>query len=185
MISHKHQFIFVHIPKCAGTSITEGLKDCNIKRAGMHDTLGLLIKCATNACGDDTKYFTFTCVRNIYAQIVSMVFSRYGQWSVPNCIAIVRQMQVQSVIGGASWTAARISQYINKPIDFIMRFENLQQDWNTLLHKLQLPYRDLPHEKPNLDKDHYNKYYDQKLIDLIQETFAEEIALYEWKFECN
>ncbi len=183
MISHKHQFIFVHIPKCAGTSITAGLKDCKLERVGHHDRLSRLTKISRKKNDSEVDYFTFTCIRNIYAQLISMVFSRHGTWNKINFIAMVRQMDVRSVMDGPSWSAARIKKYINEPIDFVMRFENLEEDWRTLLAKLQLPWRPLPHKKSNPNKKHYSHYYDQEMIDLVSKTFADEIAKYGWEFE--
>lgn len=183
MISHKHQFIFVHIPKCAGTSITAGLKDCQLERPGHHDKLTRLTKLSRKKIGANANYFTFTCVRNVYEQLISMVFSRHGVWSKLSFISMVRQMDIKTVKGGPSWTAARIAQYIDESIDFVMRFENLEEDWKILLTKLKLPWRPLPHEKSNSDKKHYSQYYDQEMINLVSKTFADEIAKYKWEFE--
>jgi hypothetical protein len=45
IISPRHQFVFVHIPKCAGTSIRHQLRDCDpdhifIGKPGLHPELG-------------------------------------------------------------------------------------------------------------------------------------------------
>lgn len=175
------------MPKCAGTSITSGLNDCDIQHVGMHDKLTRLTKLSRKKIGADAGYFSFTCIRNIYDQLVSMVFSRKGEWDRRFFISTVKRMAVMPVVSGASWSMSRIDEYVddlNEPIDFIMRFENLQEDWRTLLHKLQLPYRDLPHEKLNpAKKEHYSYYYDERLLTLVQKTFANEIEKYGWEFE--
>jgi hypothetical protein len=149
----------------------------------MHDRLTRLTKLSRKRDGADANYFTFTCVRNIYEQLVSMVFSRHGKWNKINFMSMVKKMSVTSVVDGPSWTPARIDKYVDEPIDFVMRFDNLEEDWGTLLAKLQLPWRPLPHKKANSNKDHYSQYYDQEMIDLVQKTFAAEIAKYEWEFE--
>lgn len=171
------------MPKCAGTSITEGLKESELQRVGVHEKLTRLTKLSRKRAGANADYFTFTCVRNVYAQLVSMIFSRLGVWDRRFFISMVKRTAVMSVTGGSSWSMARIDKYIDEPIDFVMRFENLEQDWKTLLHKLQLPYRELPHEKSNPGKGHYSQYYDEKLITLVKETFADEIEKYGWEFE--
>ena len=173
------------MPKCAGTSITAGLKDCELLRTGYHEKLTALTKLVHKKVSPDVDYFTFTCIRNVYEQLISMTFSRKGKWDKHFFIFMVKRIAIMPVTDGPSWSMARINQYVDEPIDFVMRFENLEKDWGTLLAKLQLPWRPIPHKKPRVgtDQKHYSKYYDQEMIDLVSKTFADEIAEYGWEFE--
>ena len=67
MISHKHKFIFTHIPKTGGTSITRALNpNAGIKNKPLKE---MPLK-------DKEDYFKFTFVRNPWDRAVSMFFFR-------------------------------------------------------------------------------------------------------------
>lgn len=75
MVSHKHKFIYIHIPKAAGTSIENALYRLASQSSGSdwarrekvyrNKELFDLIK-------THEKYFTFTFVRNPYSKLVSL-----------------------------------------------------------------------------------------------------------------
>ena len=73
MISHKHKFIFIHIPKCAGCSLKEHLvknSDNKLINSG-HESLDVLLK---NFSLKTEDYYKFTFVRNPWDRIVSLYF---------------------------------------------------------------------------------------------------------------
>src|SRR5215813_14048351 len=87
MISHKHKFIFVHIPKTAGTSIEEALRDetCQLLRNEWdhtraphaplnHLTLRELADCHILTPAQLKSYFKFCFVRNPWDRLVSEIF---------------------------------------------------------------------------------------------------------------
>jgi hypothetical protein len=90
MISHKHRFIFIHIPKTAGTSIEEALRDesCQLLpgewdyRRAPHAPLNHLTLQEVADCGILTpaqlkSYFKFCFVRNPWDRLVSEIFCRW------------------------------------------------------------------------------------------------------------
>lgn len=181
MISHKYKFIFVHIPKSAGTSITDGLSDCELIHPFYHEKLSTLRK----QCAPD--YFAFTSIRNVYDRLISMVWSRYGKWDEELFYKLVT-LHSDEVKDGASWSPAHVHKYLDGKINFKIRFDHLEEDWSALLDALQLEYRKLPHKKLNPYKKRnpkrnpYREYYDQKMLDMVKEVFAEEIQEYKWDF---
>ena len=66
MISHEHKFIFIHIPKCGGTSIERFFK-MKLPRQGAHLNLKYYKKNTENY----ETYFKFTIVRNPWDKMVS------------------------------------------------------------------------------------------------------------------
>ena len=100
MISHKLKFIFIHIPKTSGNSLSLFLKDLIdnhvIHRAStMGEKQGISIICETNKNNDIkhetikyyeniygqkiNDYFKFTIVRNPYDRILSYYFWSKGK----------------------------------------------------------------------------------------------------------
>jgi chondroitin 4-sulfotransferase 11 len=81
MISSKYKFLYLHIPKCAGTSIEKALKNiCDIKLGGyspevngweQHATYAQLIKYKIIDEDLGNSCFKFTFVRNPYDRVVS------------------------------------------------------------------------------------------------------------------
>ena len=75
MISHKHKLIFIHIPKCAGTSMEAFLKD-NAEALGPEKEEGL--KYAIRKTGlaktinSYSDYFLFAFIRNPFDRFVSI-----------------------------------------------------------------------------------------------------------------
>jgi hypothetical protein len=80
MISHSHKFIYIHIPKCAGTSIEHALYKFASESKG--SAFAIKEKAWRNKELFDLlerhpDYFSFTVVRNPYSRIVS-VYKFFG-----------------------------------------------------------------------------------------------------------
>ncbi len=82
MISHKYQFLFIHIPKCAGTTIERTLADnediFNWNFRGGHTMDpnplpfgGLRKEALSRTINEFQEYYYFTFVRNPFARILS------------------------------------------------------------------------------------------------------------------
>ena len=93
MISHKHKFIFIHIPKTAGTSIEQALRDetCQLLPGewaagrGLHAplnhlTLQELVDYGILTPAQLKSYFKFCFVRNPWDRLISEIFCR---WMAP------------------------------------------------------------------------------------------------------
>lgn len=68
-------------------------------------------------------------------------------------------------------------------VDFIGKFETLNEDWKYIAEKLQL-HRPLPHLNENTNKNsHYTEYYNDKTKNIIQNKFATDINYFEYEFK--
>ena len=165
MISDKDKFIFIHIPKCGGTSIERFIlshhgisNDWTIQYP--LEALPMKVKADFNIGFDQQQhaslsdfplekqeeYFSFAFVRNPWDRLLSsyLYFKRSGYdistfrdfFKSDDC-AIHCQPQ---------------SYFINKNIDFIGRFENLQEDFNLVCEKLGIEPKQLPHENKSVRK---------------------------------
>jgi hypothetical protein len=63
-----------------------------------------------------------------------------------------------------------------------MRFENLADDFRTVCAALDISPTILPQYNRS-NRDHYSKYYDDELRELVRERFAAEIERFGYVFE--
>jgi hypothetical protein len=79
----------------------------------------------------------------------------------------------------------RLDQHDEDPftnVDYIMRFENLAEDFRTVCRTLAIPPPNLPRYNRS-SRDHYSKYYDADLRELVRTRFAAEIERFGYTFE--
>jgi hypothetical protein len=67
-------------------------------------------------------------------------------------------------------------------LDFIGRFENLQEDMRKVAQIIGLPTVDLPHLVKTKHK-HYSKYYDNETEQITRERYTRDIELFNYTFE--
>lgn len=70
------------------------------------------------------------------------------------------------------------------PIDFIGKFENLEEDYNKLTKLINCPVlpNQLPKENPSKHQ-HYTTYYDKDMIQIVNKLFEKDIETFKYKFE--
>lgn len=178
MISHKYKCIFIHIPKCAGSSITEFFFPnfhfnifkpdyenlfgwCPERKIHLqHATTKQLIETKLISKYEWDEYFKFTFVRNPWDRAVSDYFWMKKELNIDDSFQsyLNKRGKFNSFLNDNSNIKYRGDHLIPQTdffytngefkIDFIGRFENFQHDINQVLTQLNV-------EKPFLT--HINK----------------------------
>lgn len=202
MISIKNNFLFVHIPKTAGNTIQIILKEYSedeivtssnqdgINRFDLHSKKYQLSK---HSKLKEYKYelenelykklFKFTIVRNPWDRMISFYFSPHrGQikWDRNKFIKFVKETpSVNSFL-----SLGFLNNFGSRPfnnIDFFLRFENLDQDFQKLCDELGIKRTKIPHSNIS-DHKHYSYYYDKKLVELVSNRFSSEIKYFGYNY---
>lgn len=201
MISLQKRFLFVHIPKTAGNSIQSALRDYSedqlialrkeqdgIERFGLRNPNYNIKKHSTlaeyrDAIGDERfrALYKFTCVRNPWDRMVSYYFT---PTQAPEKLD---RKKFRGIISKALPVAdyLRLDRSEADPfsnIDFIMRFEKLADDFHTVCGNLSISPGTLPRYNRS-SREHYSKYYDDDLRELVRVRFAAEIERFGYTFE--
>ena len=191
MISHEHKCIFIHIPKCAGSSIERFFvkKDWwRVNRNTKH-ILAEEAKDLYKEYWDD--YFKFAFVRNPWELEVSWYFFRKKQSrSIRSTHGMsfgdfVRQFDTTA---NAPWlpNTSSFLDYLTDSngellVDCVARCENFQQDFNIICNKLGIHQQQLPHRNKTNHK-HYTEYYDDETRELVAEKYAKDIEYFGYEF---
>jgi len=201
MISFQKRFLFVHIPKTAGNSIQSILRDYSedevvalrgeqdgIERFGLRNPKYKIKKHSTlaeyKAALGEVQFgdlYKFTCVRNPWDRMVSYYFTptqNRAAWDRKKFRkAIVKALSVADYL--------RLDKVEEDPfgnVDYVMRFENLTDDFRTVCGTLGISPTALPRYNRS-SREHYSKYYDDELRELVRARFAAEIERFGYIFE--
>jgi Sulfotransferase family len=201
MISFQKRFLFVHIPKTAGNSIQSVLRDYSedelvalrgeqdgIERFGLRNPNYKIRKHSTlaeyRAALGEMEFgnlYKFTCVRNPWDRMVSYYFTptqNTSAWDRKKFRkAIVKLLPVANYL---RLDKGRGDPFAN--VNYIMRFENLADDFRAVCAALDISPAPLPRYNRS-HREHYSKYYDDELRELVGARFAAEIERFGYTFE--
>ena len=71
---------------------------------------------------------------------------------------------------------------LENEVDFIIRFERLNENFKKVCELIDIPYIKLPHRNKSVRK-HYSHYYNEELIELVKNKYKEEIEFGNYAFE--
>ena len=211
IISHKHKFIFIHITKCAGSSITHAL----VPELGENDiVLGVTPEGEKlSALWRETKgihkhskakevkeflepeiwnnYFKFTFVRNPW----DMLVSTYHWW-------LKTSWDDQEGTGQKIKALKNFEEYLSSPyrrresctdfvfdddgqiiVDFVGKQETIYKDFAYICGRVGLPNLKLPRRNASEHKEYFQYYTTQENIDMVSEWFTQDIENFKYFFK--
>ena len=187
MINHEHKFIFVRVAKTASSSIITKLpKTFNLCKGWKYDCNHIPLshlKKNLNKNIFDT-YFKFAFVRNPFERAVSIMqyANKYNQDNgFPHLVCGFKDFYVNGFINQQEKSKYSSQYDFTKGCDFVGKFENLQQDFNTICDKIGIPQQQLPHKNKSKHK-HYTEYYDDETRELVAEKYAKDIEYFNYQF---
>lgn len=222
MISEKHKFVFVHVPKTGGNSVQtclldysegeksfdgedkDGVNHFDIKHTNFSYSKHSPIRVYQKDLGVEgiKSYYVFAVMRNPWDWCVSWFFHRGGrhsarEYSKDAFTAFIKQMpslrdyvtiesvwarELNRLLKQCKFDKRIYTQPIDGMVDFFIRFEHLEEDFNKVLKALSLPEATLPHVNKGSRKS-YVEYYDDDLRELVARKFKDEIELGGYQFE--
>lgn len=204
MISHSKNFIFIHIPKTAGTSIESALGEYGVVQKGPKNYSSVYhkhvtaIKCRNMMRDEFEKYFRFSSVRNPWDWLVSNYEFNRGVGipyilNIPTMSAgvVPEWLRNMSFADWLVWFIETIQpsqkkliadENSNLLVNHIIRFEQLQNDYDELCSILKIPTIKLP-KLVATERKPYQYYYDEVTIKLVEEAFADDIHTFKYRFE--
>jgi hypothetical protein len=195
MISHKNKFIFVHTPKTGGDSINSVLQPYSEEKYEIHSAR----KCLKISCSDFfegyekhtplsqiyknwkpeynnlDEYYKFGVVRNPWDRAISWYFYR------SNHSHFDKKTFLNFLPRRSCFNYFQVEGFKIKKMDYIIRFEYLQEDFNFVCGKIGLPRLNLPHRNKRKHK-HYSEYYDDEMVRAVQNLYAQDIYHFGYKF---
>jgi len=207
IISDKHQFIFVHIPKSGGTSCRTALSQILAQKEKTHWAASKTTKHETLKQVKDrfeqTKkgwwlfrqkfdnYFKFGFVRNPWCRMVSFYHYLKKTEIKPEIKQINSFEHFITEMGQQKeWI---IKLYSMQPqyhflidhdgkmiADFVGRYERLEEDFNQVCVRLKLKLN-LPHLNTSSHRP-YQAYYNEKSKELVRQRFFKDIEYFDYTF---
>ena len=195
---------FVHVPKTAGVSILDSLNN-SISLLGKDESQKWQIRGADGTyhsrasepsirvvdslpegvnLTDPPVDFSFAFIRNPWDRFVSSYNylsqkknDEYEQYIKP--FKSFKDFVLNGSIEGLHFRPQ--THWIDRQVDFIGRFENLQSHFDGLCKKLGLESQVLKNENATEHK-HYSEYYDEQSVSAISDKYSEDIKLLGYEF---
>tara|TARA_B100001057_G_C22514093_1_gene819141 strand:- start:84 stop:725 length:642 start_codon:yes stop_codon:yes gene_type:complete len=144
-------------------------------------------------------YFKFTIVRNPWDRFLSFYLNKVGRksspWNQKGSKSFYGCTFEESVIELKTTDLedkdcdihyrSQTEMFPLDNIDYIGRFENLQEDFNFICDKIKIPHQQLPHKNKTKDwlkHKHYTEYYDEETKQIVAEKYAKDIETFGYKF---
>lgn len=195
IISHKYKIVFIHIPKNAGSYVTNILynldKDLDVTYLGH-----IRGKCAKKMLSPDIwdTYTKFCVIRNSWDSSISL-YSYIINNKIHHMYSTFKNMSYEEYLNYKKPYRIIQTNYIldkneNKVIlDYLIDFNNIQDNIIKFFHEIVKIDMDtilaaIPTEKINksIRDENYKIYYDDNKIELVRKIYKKDIDFFSFEF---
>jgi hypothetical protein len=206
VISHSHKCIFVHIPKCGGSSLeaviwpgerTEsdlwmGFVDPYHNKYQTGGLQHLHADQILTEVGESVfrSYFKFAFVRNPFEKAVSQFGYMQTRPDLRDFVGMnendsfSRYLDLISSRTHVQWEPQSNFLFDAKEsclVDFVGRFETFSADARSVLDRLNLP-QEVPHLNRGEHRD-YVTYYNERDVAVVEGLYARDLLAFDYRFE--
>jgi hypothetical protein len=198
MINFKHKFVLIHVPKTGGSSFRYQLDQDSFEdkfkfgHASAKDHMDYL--------GEDYKeYFSFAITRNPWDRLVSSFFylqkgGSQGKYDLKMEKKLSKFKSFEDFICADSGLDSFLDEVHFKPqyamlyeggeclVDFVGKYEELQQSFDFVCEKLNLKKTTLAHKNKSTH-EHYSNCYNDHTIKIVADKYSKDIRKYNYIFE--
>ena len=196
MISHKYKFILITPKKTGSTSLTRALLPyCDVKKinkqgthcfdifdeftsksnkyGSKHITIQQVQKGLCKRQKDIKDFLKIGVVRNPFSRVISFWSwsPKYKNLSFSDCLKYAN-------FSGYFHSFVLDGEFV---MDYVIKLENLQEDFNIVCDKIGIPQQKLPHKNKSKHK-HYTEYYDDETRQIVAEKYAKDIEMFGYEF---
>ena len=208
LISHRYKFLFVSVPKTGTVSMLKALHPYGdvfntpnpFSPLYLHNKAEKIKKLFIENGWNWDEYFKFGFVRNPWDSLVSQYFYKinfaerqktnapYNKLFMLHCKKFKYLCKdFNSAVISNMLTTTNQKNWVfddkNKNLlNFIGRFENMDQDFKTACEKINLPQIELKRFN-RTTHENYKTYYTEETIKIIEEKFKEDIRIFNYKFD--
>ena len=201
-VVHDHKLIFIHIPKAAGSSITNTLNQLPRDTENLSPKIGKHAKAweVRFLLGHEIwdQYFSFAFVRNPW----DLMVSSYHWWlqkavNMPQYSKHVRRIQnmgsfyefMHSVYGQKMINERHggLYDWISDPktgellVDFVGKVEQIEEDWQEICKRANINAAQIGHDN-RTDRSNYREYYDDETKKIVARRFRRTIEKFGYEF---
>ena len=196
IISDSHKFVFHHVPKTGGSSITAALapycrnyegvvasEDTKGWQWGFHKPYYMHHPIRSYEAGDIPEgYYSFAFVRNPFSAVVSAwnptKFKHFDEFVDHEIFTGVEIVGRYTQMG---WLADEAGNLL---VDCVGRYENLAQDFYEIVGTIGVPLMILPKRNITKDKVHdsYREYYSPTSRHLVERKYKRDLEFFGYEF---
>lgn len=202
MINHMYKCIFIHIQRTGGTSIERTIQGED-QWNKLHLTKHILASTAKEIYADYwNDYFKFSFVRNPWDRIYSMAKLKWNNMeirgnniNVNNYVNFINKMKYE--LPHFSESISRLHTYnnnykensvycniLNEELDFIGKFENLEQDFQIICKNIGLKSDLIIDKRKKVDPrfENYTMVYNEKSKKQIEQLYKNDLTRFNYTF---
>ena len=197
LVSHKFKCIFIHIPKTGGVSVCRTLAENGIPADYYtldHEPVRIACEFLAVCEKEKKEYFSFCFVRNPWDRFVSAYnFLLKGgsneQDKEHRDEFITPYRTFNDFVRNLNNTNALSQQhfrpqveFINKDIDFVGRFENLNKDFDIICKKVGISRKLTLKHLNKASHEPYQTYYTGETEKIIRDSYKLDVDCFNYSF---